>query len=159
MTAYPPPPGVSDRVRPAAHTAGLAVGVVLVAVAATVAAVTFGLVAFGFVVWWKLGPDIGDAAAAAGRYLDRVEAGDDAGAYRLLCDTARGQVTPQAFTSMVGEAGRPAAYVLGNRFFADEAGHYARVDAELTDRSGVTRTLELTVVLSDEWRVCGDTLI
>ena len=56
-------------------------------------------------------------------------------------------------------APRPATYVVDKALFEDGAGRHAQVEARLTDRDGVTRTLTLTVALTGKWHVCGDPVI
>lgn len=115
--------------------------------------------AFGFFVWLFLGPDVDDAKAAAGQYLERVEARDDAGAYQLLCAQARRDLTQEAFTAAVDAGPRPAGHAFGRGVFLDEPGHEASIDVQLTDRAGATRRISLTLEDEGSWLVCGDPLI
>ncbi|MEV6841914.1 hypothetical protein [Actinoplanes sp. NPDC051411] len=148
--------------RPRGGLSNVGLGVVIgVAVALTLG--LLGLLAipvFGFFAWWRLGPDVDDAKAAADHYLARLEARDDAGAYALLCGDARHATTRDAFTDLVDAGPRPASHTVADGSFADEAGHHADVVAYLADRSGPRRRLELTLTYADrKWSVCGADLI
>jgi hypothetical protein len=129
-------------------------GVAIVAVLAMMA-----VPAFGFFAWLFLSPDSDDAKATAGRYLQRLEAQDDAGAYALLCADARRGTAPDAFTDLVEAGPRPAQHKVTGGYL-DEAGRHGDVDVVLTDRAGATRPLHLTLEYADrKWTVCGTDLI
>lgn len=143
-------------------TGGWSTGVKVGLVVGIVAALAIcALPVTGFVVYWFLGPDIGDAKAVAGRYFDRIEAGDDAGAYGLLCADAQKDMTQAAFAAKLKGDFRPVDHTVLRGAFADEPGYRAFVDVRLVAESGATR--EVTLYLEgrdpEPWRVCGDTFI
>jgi len=118
------------------------------------------LVVLGFVVWWGSGSDVEAAKRTAGDYLARVEARDDAGAYAMLCDTTRRDLTRDRFTDLVEAAPRPAAHIVADGQFTDEAGHHAVVSTYLVDPDSTHHGLALTLTYDDnEWTVCGTTVI
>lgn len=151
MSSAPP-----RRDRLSGVTLGVVIGLVVSAVLAVCA-----IPAFGFYVWAFLGPDVDDAKAVAGLYLHRIEAGDDAGAYELLCADAREDVTLAGFTALVDEGPRPAGHAVTGASFSTEAGHSATVTVRLTARTGAVRELGLDLEqrAKGPWQVCGDPLI
>jgi len=127
---------------------GLVIGVGLAACA---------LAALG---WMGLGPDIDEPAAAAGRYLERIEAGDDTAAYRMVCARTHRDLTAKAFTARVVAGPRPVSHAVTGGEFLDDPGHVAGLDVRIVDRTGATRQISLTVENGEgAWKVCGETLV
>ncbi len=146
--AAPPPPR---------HGRGWVVAVAVAGVAAV--GVLCVLPALGFFGWWFLGPDLDEPEAAAGHYLERVVAGDDAGAYRLLCADVRQEVSPAEFTALMDAGPRPLGHAVTGSRFRNEPGSKAAVGARL-DGPGASRQVDLYLEEAEgTWRVCGDTLI
>ncbi|TQJ26072.1 hypothetical protein FBZ33_6452 [Micromonospora sp. A202] len=133
---------------------GLVIGIV-------VTLVICALPVTGFFLYWFAGPDIDDAKAVAGQYFDRVEAGDDAGAYQLLCADAQKAMTQDAFVAKLKDGFRPVDHAVLGGAFADEPGYEARIDVRLVGANGATREVDLSLEgrNGDPWRVCGDTFI
>lgn len=120
------------------------------------------LPAFGFLGWWLGGPDLDEPKAIAGRYLDRVVAGDDAGAHRMLCADVRRDLTVAEFTALVGAGPRPLGHAVTGGGFRNEPGTRASVDARLDGPGGATRRIALDLEFGEPagtWWVCGDTLV
>ncbi|MEU8180290.1 hypothetical protein AB0B85_08055 [Micromonospora sp. NPDC049044] len=115
----------------------------------------------GFFLYWFAGPDIDEAKAVAGQYFDRIEAGDDAGAYQLLCADLQKDMTQDAFVAKLKDGSRPVDHTVLDGAFADEPGYEARIDVRLVEGGGATREVVLSLEgrNGNPWRVCGDTVI
>ncbi|MBU2665244.1 hypothetical protein KOI35_17205 [Actinoplanes bogorensis] len=136
------------------------VGASVAVVAALALAAVCALPAFGFFVYWFLGPDIDEAQAAAVTYVEQIEKGDKLSAYAMVCTESRTELTAGAFGELVDAAPQPVSHRVTNRFFTDEAGSSARVDIDLTDSAGATRRLDLSLTSENgKWQVCGDPLV
>jgi hypothetical protein len=109
---------------------------------------------------WLLGPALGDAGTTAGRYLQLVTSGQDSEAYRLLCDDAHQDWTPETFTALMDAGPRPIGHTITSTADGPETST-ATVGVRLTERGGGTREISLRLVAVDStpWAVCGPALI
>jgi hypothetical protein len=133
-------------------------GRLLSAVGCLVILVVIGLLVAGAYFLDQLGRDVlATPGDTVDRYVERIRDHDQRGAYELLCDDLRGEMTQAAF-------GRRVEAEL------DGLGPILRVESQETipralDRFSVyrrfvgtarSRTFEFTVVReSDTWRICG----
>ncbi|SCF17627.1 hypothetical protein GA0074695_4011 [Micromonospora viridifaciens] len=108
-----------------------------------------------------MGPDIGDAKAVAEQYFDRIEAGDDARAYQLLCAKAQKATTQDAFVAKLKDSSRPVDHTVLDGGLLHASGYEAWIDVRLVEGTGATREVRLSLEGNgrDPWRVCGDTFI
>ncbi|WP_143163058.1 hypothetical protein [Couchioplanes caeruleus] len=162
---WPEPPQGSGTVLPSSWdggTDGWSTGAkVGLAVSIVAAIVICSVPMAGFFVYWFLGPDLDDAKATAGQYFDRIEVGDDTGAYRLLCTKAQNEMTQDSFAAKLKDGSRPVDHTVLNGSFLGESGYEALIDVRLVTGSGAIREVNLTLNGGDKnrWRVCGDTFI
>lgn len=153
------PPAVTAPSPHRKGISGLATGVAILVLCASLA--VCALPVLGLFAWMSYRPDIDKPKAAAGQYLQRIEAGDDAGAYQLLCAQTRREKTLVAFSALVAAGPRPVDHTVIHAVFLDEPGYTAGVDVRLTDRTGATRQISLVMTTEKEapWLVCGERLI
>src|SRR4051794_29409742 len=111
MQTAPPVPDVRPRRLATKILIGVAVGVTLL---------MCGTAIFGAYLWWTGGADIPAVKATTDRYLGLIEAGDDAGAYQLLCHNDQVTMTTAAFTAAVRKAPRPTRHTIGTVHVRDE---------------------------------------
>ncbi|PWR06540.1 hypothetical protein DKT68_22090 [Micromonospora acroterricola] len=112
----------------------------------------------GFLVLAYGGPDIDEPRAAADRFVQHLERGEDDAAHRSMCSEVRDRISVVEFTQAVERRGRPVSHELGRASFGDEAGNRAHVTARLTSRSGATTSVSLSVTTEPAWSVCGATV-
>ncbi|WP_329110566.1 hypothetical protein OG792_16365 [Micromonospora sp. NBC_01699] len=100
----------------------------------------------------------GPAKRAAGAFLDRVAAGDHAGAYDRLCAATRGRWSLPRFTSRVDTPPTISRYTVEDVTIASRDGRRsATVTVALTRVNGAVDDHDLPVVDGDDgWQVCGD---
>jgi hypothetical protein len=153
QVSFQEPSGTRPR-RSRRWVIGLTIGIVVAVLAVCALPVT------GFFVWLYGGPDIKDVRVAAGHYFERIEAGDDAGGYALVCERARHDMTAAAFTELLDKGPRPASHTVSGGAFLDEAGKRASVDVHVVDRTGAARLVDLDLEQhQDSWQVCGKTYV
>ncbi|WP_326558365.1 Rv0361 family membrane protein [Micromonospora sp. NBC_01796] len=100
----------------------------------------------------------GPAKRAAGTFLDKVTAGDHAGAYDRLCAATRKQWSLPRFASRIETPPTISRYAIEDVKIASKDGRQsATVTVALTRTSGAVDNHQLPVVDSDDgWQVCGD---
>ncbi|MFG2036473.1 hypothetical protein [Dactylosporangium sp. NPDC048998] len=99
-----------------------------------------------------------DAKVAAGDFLTALEAGNNEGAYALLCGTAQTNYGPEEFASIVKQ-NAPASHDLswGGSYSNDLGVETASITATITYKSGSKG--DHTFAMRKEngaWKVCGD---
>jgi len=151
MTPVPPPLGPPPRRRPALRRVLVIVAVVLVVCCAGGTAAGYGLFR-----WYNSAA--GPAQAATETFLTRLERGDTAGAYQLLCADERNRLSQAAFTDLVHARPQLRRHrIVGTSVAVVNGTSTALITVDLT-RAGEAAERHTVRLVKDgsSWRVCGE---
>ncbi|MFK3979910.1 hypothetical protein ACI2K4_05945 [Micromonospora sp. NPDC050397] len=100
----------------------------------------------------------GPARKATETFLDRVSAGDHAGAYGRLCPATRERWTLPRFALRAQTPSSVTGYTVGDVKISSKRGRQsAEVTVALARQAGAVDEHKVPVVRGDDgWRVCGD---
>ena len=151
MTPVPPLPGPPPRRRSTLRRVVIILVVVLVVCCG-------GGVAAGYGLFHWYNSAAGPAQAATETFLTRLEQGDTAGAYQLLCADERNRLSQAAFADLVHAQPQLRGHkVVGTSVEVVNGTSTALITVELTRVGQPTERHTVRLVKDgSSWRVCGE---
>ncbi|NUT18756.1 MAG: DUF4878 domain-containing protein [Hamadaea sp.] len=131
---------------------------ILIAVGIVVVLCCGGLALGGYKLFDTVRDAVTPARDAAAAFLDDVEAGDDAGAYAMFCDSMKQIATESQFESRIEQRGRTKDHkITGVSVNSTNGKTSGTVTATLTLADGSTKqTIIVLTKEGDAWKVCSN---